>query len=218
MLKKTFTDITTDQLNICDDQLFSRNDSTEIFFTSDFNYLFDIGDIHLSSKPLPAYSTSNIETLDNYFKEWIIQYDQLKLTKWKVDEMMLKMIYDLRKPFLTLLVALTINYEQNNRTSPTSKTLCGLVTEKMMTILCISERQKRRYWSGMWRLIELFHVTQCPVNILVKARITSKFLMTASINNYDKFLKTLLNDNEVFHKIPLFDELLMQKVKEIVYT
>jgi len=218
MLKKIFTEVTNDQFYIRGDQFFSRNDSMEFFLTSDFDYLFDVGDIHFSLRPLPSYSISNVETLDNYFKEWMIQYGKLKLIKWKAEENMLKMIYDLRRPFLSLLVALTINYEQkNNGMSPTPKILRGLVAEKMMTILCISERKERRYWNGMWRLIELLHVTRCSVNILVKARINSIFLMRTSINDYDKFLKILSDDERVFHRTPLFDKLLIQKTKEVVH-
>ncbi|CAG8542906.1 10404_t:CDS:10 [Acaulospora morrowiae] len=190
MLKKIFTDVTTDQLDIRGDQLLSRNDSMESFFTLDFNYLFDIGDIHFSLKSLPSYSTSN----------------------WKAEENMLKMIYDLRKPFLALLVVLSTDYERkNNGLSPVPKVLRGLVAEKMMTALCIDDRQERRYWSGMWRLIELLHVTRCPVAILIMARINSTFLLMTSINNYNKFLIALLGDEEAHHKNPVFDKLLMQK-------
>ncbi|CAG8565951.1 12079_t:CDS:2 [Acaulospora morrowiae] len=218
MLKKIFTDVTTDQLDIRGDQLFSRNDSMESFFTSDFNYLFDIGDIHFSPGSLPSYSTSNVETLDNYFREWIGQYSKLKLTKRKAEENMLKMIYDLRKPFLALLVVLSTDYKRkNNGLSPAPKVLRGLIAEKMMTALCIDDRQERRYWSGMWRLIKLLHVTQCPVAILVMARINSTFLLMTSINNYNKFLIALLGDEGAHHENPVFDELLMQKVKEIVH-
>ncbi|CAG8662875.1 5461_t:CDS:1, partial [Acaulospora morrowiae] len=128
------------------------NDSIESFLTSNFDSLFDVDDIYFSSASLPflsSYSTLDIETLENYFKEWIVQYDRLELVKRKADENMLKMIYNLRKPFLSLLVVLTMDYEHKNGVPPTSKILRGLVAEKMMTILCIDGRQERRYWSGM---------------------------------------------------------------------
>ncbi|CAG8523059.1 4090_t:CDS:1, partial [Acaulospora morrowiae] len=128
------------------------NDSVESFLTSNFDSLFDVDDIYFSfaSLPfLPSYSTLDIEMLENYFKKWIIQYDRLGLVKRKADKNMLKMIYNLRKPFLSLLVVLIMDYEHKNGVPPTSKILRGLVAEKMMTILCIDGRQERRYWSGM---------------------------------------------------------------------
>ncbi|CAG8674335.1 18696_t:CDS:2, partial [Acaulospora morrowiae] len=181
MLKKIFTDVTTDQLNICGDQLFLRNDSIESFLISNFDSLFDDNDIYFSSVSLPSLPSHlilDVETLENYFKEWIIQYDKLGL---------------------------------KNKVPPTSKILRGLVAEKMITILCIDGRQERRYWTGMWKLIELLHITRCRVDFLMKAQINATFLMTASISDYDKFLKILLDDEKASHKNPLFDELLMQK-------
>ncbi|CAG8620759.1 5508_t:CDS:2, partial [Acaulospora morrowiae] len=56
---------------------------------------------------------------------------------------------------------LMMDYEQKNGIPPISKILRGLVAEKMMTILCIDGRQERRYWTGMWRLIKLLHITRC---------------------------------------------------------
>ena len=80
----------------------------------------------------------------------------------------------------------------------------------------IKDRQERKYWNRMWRLVELLHLTRCPVSILVKAWITFNYLTTTSINHYDRFLKAILNNSIACHRPPVFDGSLVQRIKEIV--
>ncbi|CAG8458548.1 30969_t:CDS:2 [Gigaspora margarita] len=213
ILKNKFVNTTNHQLELYRDQLFSNNKSNENFLITNFDHLFnDDNIINFLHQPLPIYSTS-IELLDHYFKEWALQYDQLKSAKYMVEEKMLKMVYKLRGPFLSLLVTFAAEYERTMKRLPTHKTLRGFVKEKMKSILSIDDRQERRYWVGTWRLIELLHLTRCPATILVKAGLTTKYLMRESNNNYDRFLKSLLNDNEANHESPTFDESLMQRLE-----
>lgn len=186
------------------------------FFTSRFDHLFgDDEDIQVANYILPTYST-NIDSLDHYFKEWDLRYKKLKSVRCKVEENMLKMLYKLRDPFLSLLVVLSTEYERSNNKPPSHKILRGLFGKKMKSILSIGDRQELRYWNGTWRLIELLHITQCSSNILVESQITANYLTTVTSNSYDIFLKSLLGDNEVSHRSFIFDEFLMQEVKEVV--
>ena len=216
-LKIFFSDVIKHQLKIYGDQPFLRSDLIEIFVTSNFDELFDVDDdIRVSFESLPTYSIENVDSLDNYFREWVLRYNELRLTKGKVEERMLKMLYKLREPFLSLLVVFSIEYERTNGRSPTHKLLRGLIGEKMRLVLGIGERQERKYWNGTWQLIELLHLTRCPASILVKARVTSKYLMASTSDDYNGFLRNLLNDEKVFSEFLVFDELSMQKVKEII--
>lgn len=96
-----------------------------------------------------------------------LQYNQLESTKVDVDEKMLKLLYELRRAYLTLLIMLAEEYEQDKKKLPPHKTLRGLVGEKVRSILKISERQERKYWRGTWRLIELLNLTQCLALITI---------------------------------------------------
>ncbi|CAG8827176.1 13753_t:CDS:1, partial [Gigaspora margarita] len=80
---------------------------------------------------------------------------------------------------------------------------------KIKSILQINERHERRYWNATWRLIELLNLTQCPALILVKSGVNPSFLKKASNDDYDQFLKKLLNDEEAYHKTPKFENSLM---------
>ncbi|CAG8735402.1 8109_t:CDS:2, partial [Racocetra fulgida] len=165
--------------------------------TTNFEDLFDKNDIevNISFQSSLEYSTS-IEKLEGYLKEWIFQFDQITSLKYKVDEKRLKMLYDLKKAYISLIIMLNAEYEQNMNKPPSHNTLRGFVCEKMQSILNIKERQERKYWLGTWRLIELFNLTCCPANIMVGAGITAKFLMNSTVENYDLFLKSLLDDND----------------------
>ncbi|CAG8751867.1 36464_t:CDS:2, partial [Gigaspora margarita] len=116
--------------------------------------------LHVNKPPLPPYST-NIESLDNYFKEWAVQYNQLKCTKAEVEEKMLKLLYELRGAYLTLLIILAEVYERDKKKPPSPKILRGLVKGKVKSILKIGERHEQRYWVGTWRFIELLNITHC---------------------------------------------------------
>ncbi|CAG8676122.1 3909_t:CDS:1, partial [Dentiscutata erythropus] len=70
----------------------------------------DINAINFSFPPLPSYSL-NMDSLENYFKEWASQYGQLKSTKMEVEEKMLKLLYKLRGAYLIFLVILAEKYE-----------------------------------------------------------------------------------------------------------
>ncbi|CAG8486977.1 14068_t:CDS:10 [Cetraspora pellucida] len=176
------------------------------FLTTNFKDLFDKNDIeiNISFQSSLEYLTS-IEKLEGYLKEWIFQFDQITSLKYKVDEKRLKMLYDLKKAYISLIIMLNAKYEQNINKPPSHYTLCGFVYKKMQSILNIKERQKRKYWLGTWRLIELFNLTCCPTNIMVGAGITAKFLMNSIVENYDLFLKSLLDDNDASHQSPKFD-------------
>ncbi|CAG8539761.1 10661_t:CDS:2 [Gigaspora margarita] len=94
--------------------------------------------------------------------------------------------------------------------SPSHKTLHKRVCDKMKSMLNIEARQELRYWIGTWRLIELFHITRCPANILV---VTSRYLTRTENTKYDQVLKDLLNDDNAYHKTPKFNEILLQKLR-----
>ncbi|CAG8453309.1 5042_t:CDS:10, partial [Scutellospora calospora] len=63
-------------------------------------------------------------------------------------------------------------------------------TDRMKNILNITERQEHRYWS---------------------ARIISTYVMIASNEDYNQFLKNLLDNDSVVHKAPKFDASIIQK-------
>ncbi|KAF0527635.1 hypothetical protein F8M41_013527 [Gigaspora margarita] len=160
LLKSNFEIIQKNQLIVYDDKLFSKNSSIEDLLIMNFSHLFnDINVINFSLQSLPSYST-NMESLDTYFKEWAVQYNQLKSTKEEIEEKMLKLLYELRGTYLILLIMLAEE---------------------------ISERHEQRYWVGTWRLIELLNITHCPSSILVESGLTARFLMRDT--NYDQFLK-----------------------------
>lgn len=70
-------------------KLFSKNRSIEDLLITNFSYHFnDINVINFSFPPLPFYSL-NMESLENYFKEWASQYGQLRSTKMEVEEKIL---------------------------------------------------------------------------------------------------------------------------------
>ncbi|CAG8826701.1 12243_t:CDS:2, partial [Dentiscutata erythropus] len=54
-----------------------------------------------------------MESLENYFKEWASQYGQLKFTKTEIEKKMLKLLYELRDAYLTLLIMLAKGYKQD---------------------------------------------------------------------------------------------------------
>ncbi|CAG8829896.1 31077_t:CDS:2, partial [Gigaspora margarita] len=136
------------QISMYDNKLFSKNSSIEDLLIMNFSHLFnDINMINFSLQSLLSYST-NMESLDTYFKEWAVQYNQFKSTKAEIEEKMLKLLYELRGTYLTLLI-----------------------------MLAEDERHEQRYWVGTWRLIELLNITHCPVSILVESGLTTRFLM-----------------------------------------
>ncbi|CAG8477745.1 31055_t:CDS:10 [Gigaspora margarita] len=111
LLKDNFEIVQGIQFIVYVDKLFSKNRSIEDLLITNFNHLFDnINEINLFLQPLPSYST-NMESLDTYFKEWKVQYNQLKCTKTEVKEKMLKLLYELRGAYLTLLIILSKEYE-----------------------------------------------------------------------------------------------------------
>ncbi|CAG8828354.1 9858_t:CDS:1, partial [Dentiscutata erythropus] len=98
--------IQKNKLTVYGDKLFSKNRLIEDLLIKNFSHLFnDINAINFSFPPLPSYSL-NMESLENYFKEWALQYGQLKSTRTEVEEKMLKLLYELRGAYLTLLVIL----------------------------------------------------------------------------------------------------------------
>ncbi|CAG8550627.1 25450_t:CDS:10 [Dentiscutata erythropus] len=211
ILKEKFDNIMKHQLIIYKDQLFSTNTSIENFFTTNFDDLFDFDDnsIHLSIKTITTYLSKN-ESLNLYFQGWKTQYDKLNSTRCKVELNLLKLLYKLREPYLSLMVD---EYKNSIKISPSHKTLRKHVCDKMKSMLNIEVRQELRYWIGTWRLVELFHITRCPANILVESGLTSRYLMRTKNTKYDRFLKDLLNDDNAYHKTPEFNEILLQKVK-----
>ncbi|CAG8814170.1 4255_t:CDS:2, partial [Gigaspora margarita] len=52
---------------------------------------------------------------------------------------------------------------------------------------------------------KLLNLICCPFIILVEAGITAKFLMRSTVEEYDCFLKSLLNDNDASYQSPEFD-------------
>lgn len=216
-LKRVFVEITNDRLDVNCDQLFLKNESIRDFLGSNFDHLFSVDDdTHVTFEPFLKFSVTSAESLDDYIKAWGVRYDRLKLVKREVEEKMLKMLYKLREPLLFLLVVLSNEYKRSNSRFPSHKMLRSLVKGRMKSLLCVGERQERRYWTGTWRLIELLHLTQCLANVLVKSGITPNYLMTATGDDYDRFLKDLLDDVDVFHKPPVFDELIMREVIEFI--
>ncbi|CAG8613943.1 9649_t:CDS:10 [Dentiscutata erythropus] len=212
LLKDNFEIVQRNQFIVYGDKLFSKNRSIEDLLIPNFNHLFnDINVINFSLQPLPSYST-NMESLDNYFKEWKVQYNQLKYTKTEVEEKMLKLLYELRGAYLTLLIILSKEYERDKKKLPGHKILRGLVKGKVKSILRIGERHEQRYWVGTWRLIELLNITHCPASILVESGLTARYLMRDA--NYNQFLKSLLNNVEVNHEAPRFSKSLMLRIKE----
>ncbi|CAG8471626.1 1532_t:CDS:2 [Gigaspora margarita] len=175
--------LTNNSLKIYRDKLFLNSNSIGSFLTTSFDDLFDKNDIdvNISFKSSFEYSTS-IENLEK-----------------------LKMLYDLKGAFFSLLIILNDEYKQKQNKSPSQITLRGFVSEKMQSVLNIQARQERRHWRGVWCLIELLNLTRCPANILVEAGITAKFLMRSTVEEYDCFLKSLLNDNDASYQSPEFD-------------
>ncbi|CAG8674666.1 5897_t:CDS:10, partial [Cetraspora pellucida] len=211
VLKNKFVNKQLTQLTLNRDKLFSNSNSIGDSLTTNFEDLFDKNDIkiNISFQSSLKYSTS-IEKLEGYLKEWIFQFDQITFLKYKVDEKRLKMLYDLKKAYISLIIMLNAEYEQNMNKPPSHHTLRGFVCEKMQSILNIKERQERKYWLGTWRLIELFNLTRCPANIMVEAGIIAKFLMNSTVENYDLFLKSLLDDNDASHQSPKFNSSVIQ--------
>ncbi|CAG8713533.1 15785_t:CDS:2 [Gigaspora margarita] len=195
ILKDKFENIMKYQLKIYKDQLLSTSTSLENFFTTNFDDLFDN------------------ESLDLYLQGWKTQYDKLNLTKSKVELNLLKLLYKLREPYLSMTIAMAAEYKNSMKISPSHKTLRKHVRDKMKSMLNVETRHELRYWIGTWRLIELLHITRCPVNILVESGLTSRYLTRTENTKYDQFLKDLLNDDNAYHKTPEFNEILLQKVK-----
>ncbi|CAG8608847.1 619_t:CDS:10, partial [Dentiscutata heterogama] len=200
LLKNTFESIQHCQFETYGDKLFFKSNLIEKLLTENLDHLFkpDEDVIHFSLQPLPFYSQS-FELLDNCIKEWNRHY---------------KMIKSLKDLLLRLIVAFVTDYEQKEKRNPPLRTLRVLVSNKIKSILQIDERHERRYWNATWQLIELLNLMQCPALILVKSGVNSSFLKKAFNNDYDKFLKKLLNDEEAYHKTPKFDNSLMKKIKE----
>ncbi|CAG8856783.1 20520_t:CDS:1, partial [Gigaspora margarita] len=169
LLKNNFEIVQKNQLIMYGNKLFAKNRSIEDLLITDFSHLFnDTNVINFSFPPLSSYST-NMESLDNYFKKWGVQFSQLKYTKLEVEEKMLKLLYKLRGTYLALLVILAKENEHDKKKTSTHKTLRGLVKKKIKLILRIGERHKQRYWVGTWRLIELLNIIHCPASILVES-------------------------------------------------
>ncbi|CAG8694682.1 12086_t:CDS:2 [Gigaspora rosea] len=216
LLKNNFRNFRNSQLIVYGDRLFSKNRSIEDLLTTKFSHIFNDNDVINCSSSLPSYSTNNIESLENYFKVWSLQYDQLNSTKAQLKEKMLKLLYELGRAYLSLLVTLANEYEQKMGKLPTQKTLRGFVVEKIKSILNIDDRQERKYWRGTWRLIELLNITHCPASILIESGITVRYLMISENEKYDQFLKNLLDDTVTRHETPIFDESLIQRIRNKV--
>ncbi|CAG8813119.1 13197_t:CDS:2, partial [Gigaspora margarita] len=207
LLNNNFEIVQKNKLIVYGNKLFSKNKSIEDLLITNFSHLFNnINVINYSFLPLPSYSL-NMELLKNYFKEWASQYGQLKSTKTEVEEKMLKLLYELRGTYLTLLVMLAEEYKRDKNRYSTHKTLRGFVNKKVKSILGISKRHEQRYWVGTWRLIELLNITHCPVSILIESDLTVRYLMRNA--NYDQFLQSLLNNVEINHEAPKFSESLI---------
>ncbi|CAG8574425.1 17133_t:CDS:10, partial [Cetraspora pellucida] len=95
LLKNNFRNLRNSQLIVYGDRLFSKNRSIEDLLTTKFSHIFNDNDEINFSFSLPSYSTNNIESLENYFKVWSLQYNQLNLTKTQMKEKMLKLLYEL---------------------------------------------------------------------------------------------------------------------------
>ncbi|CAG8853015.1 27081_t:CDS:1, partial [Gigaspora margarita] len=69
ILKDKFENIMKYQFKIYEDQLFSTNSSTEKFFTTNFDDLFDVDDniIHFSIHTITTYSSKK-ESLELYLQ------------------------------------------------------------------------------------------------------------------------------------------------------
>ncbi|CAG8509608.1 1016_t:CDS:2, partial [Cetraspora pellucida] len=143
LLKNNFEIVQKNQLIVYGDKLFAKNRSIEDLLITDFSHLFnDTNVINFLFLPLPSYST-NIESLGNYFKKWAVQYSQLKNTKTEVEEKMLKLLYQLRGAYLTLLVILAEENERNKKMPSSHKALHDSVKKKVKSILRISERHEQ---------------------------------------------------------------------------
>ncbi|CAG8809891.1 13130_t:CDS:2, partial [Gigaspora margarita] len=184
LLNNNFEIVQKNKLIVYGDKLFSKNKSIEDLLITNFNHLFnDINVINYSFPLLSSYSL-NMESLENYFKEWASQ-----------------------DAYLTLLVILAEEYKRDKNRYPTHKTLRSFVNEKVKLILGISKRHEQRYWVGIWRLIELLNITHCLASILIESGLTARYLMRET--NYDQFLKSLLNNVEANHEALKFDKSLI---------
>ncbi|CAG8762437.1 6986_t:CDS:2, partial [Gigaspora margarita] len=202
--------LTNNSLRLYRNKLFLNSNSIGSFLTTNFDVLFDKNDIaNISFESSFEYSAS-IENLEKYLKEWLSQFDYLSSLKHKVDAKGLKMLYDLKGVFFSLLIMLNDEYKQKKNESPSKIILCRFVSAEMQSVLNIQARQERRYWRGVWRLVELLNLTFCPAITLVEAGITAKFLMRSTVKEYDCFLKSLLNDNYASHQSPEFDFTIIQ--------
>ncbi|KAF0473779.1 hypothetical protein F8M41_024828 [Gigaspora margarita] len=111
LLNNNFEIVQKNKLIVYGDKLFSKNRSIEDLLIPNFSHLFNnINVINFSFPPLPSYSL-NMESLENYFKEWASQYGQLKSTKTEVKKKILKLLYELRSAYLILLVMLAEEYK-----------------------------------------------------------------------------------------------------------
>ncbi|CAG8619082.1 7002_t:CDS:2 [Racocetra persica] len=112
LLKNNFEIVQKNQLIVYGDKLFAKNKSIEDLLITDFSHLFnETNVINFSFPPLPSYST-NMESLGNYFKKWAGTY-------------------------LTLLVILAEENEQDKKIPSSYKALHGLVKKKVKSILRI---------------------------------------------------------------------------------
>ncbi|CAG8658502.1 2208_t:CDS:10, partial [Dentiscutata heterogama] len=85
LLKDNFEIVQKNQFIVYGDKLFSKNRSIEGLLITNFNIFNDINVINFSLQLLPSYST-NVELLDNYFKEWKVQYNQFKITQYNTED------------------------------------------------------------------------------------------------------------------------------------
>ncbi|CAG8791138.1 13280_t:CDS:2, partial [Dentiscutata erythropus] len=59
-------------------------------------------------------------------------------------------------------------------------------------------------------MMKLLNLTRCSAITLVEAGIIAKFLMRSTVEQYDYFLKSLLNDNDASHQSSEFDSTIIQ--------
>ncbi|CAG8806764.1 25964_t:CDS:2, partial [Dentiscutata erythropus] len=184
-LKKNFLKTTQEEL-ITENQLFLNN-LVKSFLTKDFERLF-LNDEEVTINQqieLPGFLNKDTDSIYAFFKSWVSLFEKLGSAKHTIEE---------ASKFLSY------------------KVLRGLISKKIQELFGISNRHKRRYWAGAWRLIELLHITACPATIFIKAGLSANYLMSASNNKYDKFLQSLLNNDQVYHQTPKFNALVIQNI------
>ncbi|CAG8572809.1 20686_t:CDS:2, partial [Racocetra persica] len=114
-----------------------------------------------------------------------------------------------------LAVIYAMKYKEDNKVFSDHLTLHSLISNKVQTLFGIVERYERCYWLETWQLIELLHVIQYLAMILIKSELTANFLMSSTYEDYNNFLKSFLNNKNIFYKKPKFEASVIQKIIDL---